>query len=56
MEFIDRPAINERVWVKLERIEAIEGKVCWVKYGLAGVEFDQAIHPAVFDMLLGKLQ
>lgn len=55
VEFIDRPRIDERVWVKLERIESIGGRVCWVENGLAGVQFDQAIHPAVFDLLVGKL-
>lgn len=55
-EFVDRPNVNERVWIKIEGLEALEGIVCWVKGTAAGVQFDHPVHPAVFDMLARKLQ
>ena len=56
IEFVDRPNLDERVWVKLEGLAAIEGSVVWVKEHSAGVQFDHAIHPAVFDDLIGRLR
>lgn len=55
-EFVDRPNVNERVWIKIEGLESLEGTVCWVKGTLAGVKFDHPVHPAVFEMLTGKLR
>lgn len=56
IEFVDRPSVNERVWVNIEGLESLEGVVRWVKGNLAGVEFDHPFHPAVFDMLAKKLR
>jgi hypothetical protein len=54
-EFIERPRINERVWVKFEGLEALETEVCWVEDSSCGLRFANPIHPAVFDMLLHRL-
>jgi hypothetical protein len=56
VEFVERPDINERVWVKFEGIEAIEASVRWTANFTAGLQFAQAIHPAVFSMLLARLR
>ena len=56
IEFIDRPKVNEHVWVKLEGLEAIEAIVCWVGAHEAGLRFGRPLHPAVFDLLVHKLQ
>jgi len=56
IEFVDRPSVDERVWVKIEGLESLEGTVCWVKRNSAGVKFDHPIHPAVFEMLARKLR
>lgn len=56
IEFVERPRLDERVWVKFERLEAIEGMVCWIDGFVAGVEFLKPIHPAVFDSLVGGAQ
>jgi hypothetical protein len=56
IEFVDRPNVHEHVWVKLEGLEAIEATVCWVGAHEAGLRFDHPLHPAVFDLLVQKLQ
>lgn len=55
LEFVERPQLEERVWVKFDRLEAIEGIVCWVDGFYAGVGFTAPMHPAVFDALLTRL-
>ena len=55
IEFIVRPKIEERVWIKFEGLNSIEGKVCWVEGHVAGIEFSPAIHPAVFELLVPRL-
>jgi hypothetical protein len=52
IEFVERPSLDERVWVKFEGLQAIEGMVCWVEGFVVGVEFVNPIHPAVFDRLI----
>lgn len=54
-EFIERPRIEERVWVKFDFLDAIESEVRWVKEMTAGLKFMKSIHPAVFDMLAERL-
>lgn len=56
VEFVDRPAVDERVWIKLPGLEAMEGQVCWIDAPHVGVSFVHTIHPAVFDLLLAKLR
>lgn len=56
LEFIDRPAIRERVWVKFEALEALEADVAWVTGSEVGVTFRNSIHPAVFDLLVARLK
>jgi len=51
-EFVERPNIGERVWVKFDRLEALESEVRWIEGAEAGLRFRKPIHPAVFDMLL----
>ena len=56
VEFVERPRLDEIVWVRFEGIEPIEGSVCWVDGMVGGVEFQRPIHPAVFDRLVGLLR
>jgi hypothetical protein len=56
IEFVERPEIGELVWIKFDGLEAIEARICWVDGFKAGVEYSNAIHPAVFDLLLARLQ
>ena len=55
IEFMERPQLEETVWVKFEGLEGIEATVCWIAGTEAGVEFVRPIHSAVFAMLVGRL-
>ena len=55
IEFVDRPRLDEIVWVKFEGLDAIESTICWLRGPEAGVEFVRPIYPAVFDSLVRRL-
>lgn len=55
-EFVERPKLDETVWVKFDNLEALEAMVCWVRGFEVGLEFQKAIHPAVFDSLIKRLK
>ena len=55
LEFIERPRLDETVWVKFDGLDAIESSVCWVRGADVGVEFKRPIYTAVFDILLNRL-
>lgn len=56
LDFVELPRLDERVWVKFDGLEPIEALVCWTRAFVAGLEFERAIHPAVFAMLVKRLQ
>jgi hypothetical protein len=56
VEFVERPQLDEQLWVKFEGLQALEAEVCWVEGFTAGVNFLQPIHPAVFDRLVAAIQ
>ena len=56
INFVDRPSVGERHWVKFEGMDALEGEVRWVENFNAGLKFIRPIHPAVFELLLTKLR
>ena len=56
IEFVDRPSLDERVWVKFDGLESMEGSICWVNGYAAGIRFNSPIHAAVFDALLTRLR
>lgn len=56
VEFVERPELDERVWVKFEGLNPIEGLVSWIDGFVAGIEFVNPIYPAVFDALLPRLR
>lgn len=55
VEFVQRPSLDETLWVKFEGLEALAASVCWTRGPIAGLEFARPIHPAVFAMLLQRL-
>ena len=55
LELVYRPAVEERVWVRIDGLEPLEARVCWIDGFALGVEFHKDLHPAVFDHLLSKL-
>lgn len=56
LEFVERPRIDERVWVKFDGLDAIESAVCWVDGFVVGVEFVRPMYPPVFDALVSRLR
>jgi hypothetical protein len=56
VEFVERPQIDEQLWVKFDGLQPLEAEVCWVEGFIAGVNFLQPIHPAVFDRLVAGIQ
>jgi hypothetical protein len=51
IEFIERPALGERVWVKFDGLEALQGTVQWLTGHIGGVQFARPLHEAVFERL-----
>jgi hypothetical protein len=56
VQLVERPSEGERVLVKFDGLEVLESKVCWVDSFTAGLKFVRPMHPAVFDLLLARLQ
>lgn len=55
VEFVERPNLGERVWVKLDGLDSIECGVRWVEGFIGGIEFERPIYPAVYELLVAKL-
>ncbi len=51
IEFVEKPEPGERVWVKFEGLESLEGSVRWVVGHVGGVKFERRIHGGVFERL-----
>ena len=56
VELVERPRGGERMVIKFVGLEAMDAEVCWVEGFKAGLRFERAIHPAVFDLLLARLR
>jgi hypothetical protein len=55
VELVERPAVGEHVLGKFDGLEAHEAEVCWVEEFTAGLRFEKPMHPAVFDLLVERL-
>jgi hypothetical protein len=55
LEFLEKPQLDETVWVKFEGLELLMATVCWIEEQTVGVEFERPIHSAVFDHIVGRL-
>jgi len=55
-EFVERPNLDELVWVKFDGLQSLEAVVCWTRGFEVGLEFERPIHPAVFEMLVERLK
>lgn len=53
-EFVDRPRLGERVWIKFGAFQSLEAVVCWTRDNEVGMEFARPLHPAIFDVLVYK--
>jgi hypothetical protein len=54
-EFVERPEVDEQLWIKFDDLGAIEAEVRWMVGQTAGIRFVRPIHPAVFDALAARL-
>ena len=54
-EFVERPNLDELVWIKFDDLQSLEAMVCWIRGLEVGLEFERSIHPAVFEMLVSRL-
>ena len=55
VDLVERPRIGEHMLIKFDGLEVLGAEVCWVEGYIAGLRFERAIHPAVFDLLLQRL-
>jgi hypothetical protein len=55
-EFIERPGIYERLWVKFDGLESIEAVAAWIEGSRVGLMYKSPMHSAVFDLLLERLR
>ena len=51
----ERLDVGELVWVQLPSLESLPSWVRWTQKAHSGIEFDRPMHPAVFDMMAGRL-
>ena len=56
LEFVERPRLDETVWVKFDGMDAIAATVCWIEGHSVGVEFERPMYPSVFELLLVRLK
>jgi hypothetical protein len=55
VELVERPRVGEHLLIKFDGLEVLEGEVCWIDGYVAGLRFEKAIHPAVFDLLVQRI-
>jgi PilZ domain len=46
---------GEMVWLQLPSLESLSARVKWAGLGVSGIEFEQPMHGAVFDMMAQRL-
>jgi len=56
IEVIERPRVGEQLMIKFEGLEVLQAKVCWIEGFVVGLKFARPLHPAVFDLLVARLQ
>lgn len=55
IDLVERPALDEVMQIKLPGLETLQARVRWVDNYIAGLKFEQPIHPAVFELLLQRM-
>ena len=54
IEFVELPSIGERVWVRFDGLQSLEGTVRWVHGHKGGVQFERPLYEAVFQRLAAQ--
>lgn len=55
VEMLEPTVVGDPVIARLPQLEPLGSRVCWTEGTTTGLQFLTTIHPAVFDMLLGRL-
>ena len=55
VDLVEQPRLQEHVLVKFEGLEVLDAEVCWIDGYVAGLCFERPMHPAVFDLLVQRL-
>lgn len=55
VEMIEASEPGDSVIARLPQLEPLGSTVCWAEGTTAGIRFSNAIHPAVFDLVLSRL-
>ena len=56
LEFVERPGLDETVWVKFDGYDAIQSSVCWIEGHTVGIEFLRPIYPSIFELMIARLK
>lgn len=56
LEFVERPAVGDRLWIKFDFLDAIPGTVRWIDGHYGGLEFARPIVLPVFDHIISQLK
>lgn len=56
IELPERVIPNEMIWISLPGLASLQARVRWVKDWVAGVEFDQPLHPSVFTHVSHRMR
>ena len=55
VQLVERPSEGESVLVKFDGLEPLEAEVAWVDGFVAGLRYARPMHPAVFELLVERL-
>lgn len=56
VDFVERPCERDRLSIKFFGLDPLDATVCWIERSTAGLAFANPIHPAVFELLLDRLE
>jgi hypothetical protein len=54
IEFVERPSVGERIWVKFDGLESMAGIVRWTAGDIGGIAFEQPLDAAGFRQLANR--
>ena len=55
VEMLEPCEVGDCTITRFPKLEPLGSRVCWANGTATGMQFSNAIHPAVFDMLLARL-
>jgi hypothetical protein len=55
VEMIEASTPGDPVIARLPQLEPLGAEICWAEGTTVGIRFSNAIHPAVFDMVVSRL-